>query len=134
MNNLNMSGPKSGIVSTTGAASDNVVTYDCSSATEALGALDNCMITATALVMARVASSTDYARVKLERSFARESGTLAALDATAIVLGTSYIDAALATIVTDLDASGSLIRVRVTGVALITIPWTAYLWVSCTDS
>lgn len=128
---VNCSAPICGTGQTAGLVSANAVTYDTSSSA-ILPALNNCQIVATCLLLGRTATP-EYVRIMLQRSFAREAGTLAALDAAAIVLGTSFADAALAAAVADLDFTGDTIRGRVTGVTGETINWTGAIWVSTTS-
>ena len=80
------------------------------------------MITVIVLVQGRTTGGA-YIRMTLLRSFSRESGTIAALDASVITLGTTFASAALAAATGDIDFSSNTIRCRMTGVAGQDVNW-----------
>lgn len=70
---------------------------------------------------------TNTVTCECARAYSRISGTLTALGAGITSIVPMIGDAALVASVAILDASGTSIRLRVTGVALITITWQGYL-------
>lgn len=122
--------PKVGIVQTVGAVTSTVVQYDLSSATEALGAMDDKQITANCRLLGR--QGGNVFRADRLSTFTRISGTVAQID-TPVQLGQDLISAALSGSAITLDFTGNVVRVRALGVAALTINWTGYLWLFTSD-
>jgi hypothetical protein len=117
-----------GNVQTTDAATATiVVSYDLSSAAASPSgvAWDGCSVNARCVISGKQAGNTVAGEVLAV--FRRTAGTLAQVGAAAGI-GTLFSDAALANSTVTIDASGNLIRVRVTGVVATTIDWSAFLY------
>lgn len=128
----NTGGPIADTVTTNDATPTNVITFDLSNGNDHRGgnqgipALDNTLVHAQLLLLGR--SGSNRVRLYAERSFAITSGVLSAVDAAPITPLTNFLSAALSTAALTLDANGTTIRARATGVAATTIVWTGWLW------
>jgi hypothetical protein len=116
----------SGVVQTTDATQTTLFSYDLSSASASGtgAAWNDCTVQVMLMVTGK--SGTNHLGGELLATFKRNSGTLAIVGAAAGI-GTLQADAALATASVSIDASGNIIRVRVTGVAATTIDWSGNL-------
>lgn len=121
-----------GSVQTTDATATTVVSYDLSSAAASPSgvAWNNCAVSARCVISGR--QSSNIVAGEIIAAFERTTGTLAAVGA-AGGTGTLNKSAALDTATVTIDASGNLIRVRVTGVAATTIDWSAYLYLTLNE-
>lgn len=70
---------------------------------------------------------TSYASMRAARAFRLIGGSLTALGTQAAAIGVGIGDAALGTALSVLDASGTTLRVRGTGITLLTLEWTAHV-------
>lgn len=107
---------KTGVVSTTGATTVTVCQSDVIP--------DGSVVTVKYVLNGRETTTGDIASANGEMRFKRVAGILTAVGAlvqlTTIALGS---DAALLAAVVAVDASGTNIRLRATGVAALTVEW-----------
>lgn len=114
-----------GQAQTVGAVTVTVASFDLASAATAPDNLvsDNCGIRIEANIQGHDAGSNDTGGKTLARGFKRIAGTVSATDAAAIAVVTNTLPGNLATATFDIDFSGTVIRLRATGVAARTIDW-----------
>lgn len=114
-----------GPVQTTGVTITTVISVDVA-ALPGVGSVDGAGILAKMLIIGKTAAGLT-ASWEAVRSYNRTSGTLAAEGASTEFSFEQVGNAALATVIITLDATGTTIRGRVEGVAATTINWHAYL-------
>lgn len=123
----NFAVPAAVVQTTDETTATTIASYDLASAAASNTgvAFDNCAVSVRAQLTGYTAAG-NTATVQMAAAFKRVAGTLSQVGVT-VNLMALQADAALATAVPTIDASGTTIRVRVTGVAGQTINWLASL-------
>lgn len=114
-----------GQAQTVGAIAVTVASFDLADAAASPDsqASNGCGIRVEANVQGHDAGSNDTGGKTLARGFKRIAGTVTATDAAVLAVVTNTLPGNLATATFDVDFSGSIIRLRATGVAGRTIDW-----------
>lgn len=114
-----------GQAQTVGAVAVTVVSFDLADANASPDntVSNNCAVQIEASIVGKDAASNDVGHKQLARGFKRIAGVLSTTDATVITAVNGLLQGQLATAAFDLDVSGTIIRLRVTGVATRTIDW-----------
>lgn len=116
---------------TVGAVSITVAQIDLA-APGICGTIDNVGVHIEGTLIGRNAATGDSVGMKVTRDFTRNAGTLTALGTLANIVAPQGSAALLAALGV-LDTSGTIIRLRGTGIAAITLDWTGFLSVWTTD-
>lgn len=114
-----------GSVQTVGAVTATVASFDLADAAANPDGLvsNNCGIRVEGNIQGHDSVSNDTGGKTIARGFKRIAGTVTATDAASLAIVTNTLPGQLATATFDCDFSGTVLRLRVTGVVGRTINW-----------